>query len=252
MGPGRVVRDAPACPTAPLYLAQVETVNLSEVITDAFAGLEHVVQVSAKDFLDAGNWSEWSAEARATPVRGERGTGCSPQQPTTLYHPSPKSLQHPELPLLGPFPMALISPNINQSESQLAGHLRLGGRAAGGQDFSQPMSVYSCVDAVWTLFPTGLGQSGASRAPIAPWGHPWARGISGAQGHPSLLLSVGPWGAAYVPSLLFFQTWPPQQVKKPLQMPDWRAWLRSPPRLPTLSPSVSRAGGGGQECRVCG
>ncbi|KAK2512165.1 Il11ra [Columba guinea] len=46
----------------------VETVNLSEVITDAFAGLEHVVQVSAKDFLDAGNWSEWSAEARATPV----------------------------------------------------------------------------------------------------------------------------------------------------------------------------------------
>ncbi|NWW43402.1 I11RA protein, partial [Pedionomus torquatus] len=47
----------------------VETVNLSEVITDAFVGLEHVVQVSAKDFLDAGNWSEWSAEARATPVR---------------------------------------------------------------------------------------------------------------------------------------------------------------------------------------
>ncbi|NXL05320.1 I11RA protein, partial [Mesembrinibis cayennensis] len=47
----------------------VETVNLSEVITDAFAGLEHVVQVSTKDFLDAGNWSEWSAEARATPVR---------------------------------------------------------------------------------------------------------------------------------------------------------------------------------------
>ncbi|NWV21019.1 I11RA protein, partial [Origma solitaria] len=47
----------------------VETVNLSEVITDAFAGLEHVVRVSAKDFLDAGNWSEWSAEARATPVR---------------------------------------------------------------------------------------------------------------------------------------------------------------------------------------
>lgn len=85
MGPGR---GAPACPTAPLCLAQVETVNLSEVITDAFAGLEHVVQVSAKDFLDAGNWSEWSAEARATPVRGERGTGCSPQQPTTLCHPS--------------------------------------------------------------------------------------------------------------------------------------------------------------------
>ncbi|XP_035421771.1 interleukin-11 receptor subunit alpha isoform X2 [Cygnus atratus] len=52
----------------------VETVNLSEVITDAFAGLEHVVQVSAKDFLDAGNWSEWSAEARATPVRDPAAT----------------------------------------------------------------------------------------------------------------------------------------------------------------------------------
>ncbi|XP_009078889.1 PREDICTED: interleukin-11 receptor subunit alpha [Acanthisitta chloris] len=49
--------------------SMVETVNLSEVITDAFTGLEHVVQVSAKDFLDAGNWSEWSDEARATPVR---------------------------------------------------------------------------------------------------------------------------------------------------------------------------------------
>ncbi|TFJ96890.1 cation diffusion facilitator transporter [Platysternon megacephalum] len=48
----------------------VETVNLSEVITDAFSGLEHVVQVGAKDFLDAGNWSEWSAEARATPGPG--------------------------------------------------------------------------------------------------------------------------------------------------------------------------------------
>lgn len=144
IGPGRVVRDAPACPTAALYLAQVETVNLSEVITDAFAGLEHVVQVSAKDFLDAGNWSEWSAEARATPVRGERGTGCSPQQPITLCHPSPKSLQKPELPLFSPFPMALILPNIKQSESQFQGHLRLGGRAAEEQSSpspSQPVAV---------------------------------------------------------------------------------------------------------------
>lgn len=66
-------RRAPSCHTVALCLAQVETVNLSEVITDAFAGLEHVVQVSAKDFLDAGNWSEWSAEARATPVTGARG-----------------------------------------------------------------------------------------------------------------------------------------------------------------------------------
>lgn len=87
-------------PQLPSALAQVETVNLSEVITDAFAGLEHVVQVSAKDFLDAGNWSEWSAEARATPVRGERGTGHSSRQPTTLCHPSstlncPSSLPSP-------------------------------------------------------------------------------------------------------------------------------------------------------------
>ena len=84
MRPGRVVRHAPATPTAPLCLAQVETVNLSEVITDAFAGLEHVVQVSAKDFLDAENWSEWSAEARATPVRGERGT--EPTAHSSLPH----------------------------------------------------------------------------------------------------------------------------------------------------------------------
>uniref|UniRef100_A0A8B9E2K8 Ig-like domain-containing protein n=1 Tax=Anser cygnoides TaxID=8845 RepID=A0A8B9E2K8_ANSCY len=47
----------------------VETVNPSEVITDAFTGLEHVVQVSAKDFLDVENWSEWSTEAQATLVR---------------------------------------------------------------------------------------------------------------------------------------------------------------------------------------
>uniref|UniRef100_A0ABM5FUP9 Interleukin-11 receptor subunit alpha isoform X2 n=1 Tax=Pogona vitticeps TaxID=103695 RepID=A0ABM5FUP9_9SAUR len=46
----------------------VETANVSEVITDAFMGLEHVVQVSAKDFLDAGNWSEWSAEAWGVPA----------------------------------------------------------------------------------------------------------------------------------------------------------------------------------------
>ncbi|XP_061469046.1 interleukin-11 receptor subunit alpha isoform X2 [Rhineura floridana] len=49
----------------------VETANVSEVITDAFMGLEHVVQVSAKDFLDAGSWSEWSAEAWATPATGQ-------------------------------------------------------------------------------------------------------------------------------------------------------------------------------------
>ncbi|KFQ77902.1 Interleukin-11 receptor subunit alpha, partial [Phaethon lepturus] len=72
----------------------VETVNLSEVITDAFTGLEHVVQVSAKDFLDAGNWSEWSAEARATPVRG----ACSrvPRVPGAVASLSCDSLSVPD------------------------------------------------------------------------------------------------------------------------------------------------------------
>ncbi|XP_066472224.1 interleukin-11 receptor subunit alpha isoform X2 [Tiliqua scincoides] len=49
----------------------VETTNLSEVITDAFIGLEHVVQVSAKDFLDAGSWSEWSPEVWGAPAIGQ-------------------------------------------------------------------------------------------------------------------------------------------------------------------------------------
>ncbi|NWU96951.1 I11RA protein, partial [Upupa epops] len=81
----------------------VETVNLSEVITDAFAGLEHVVQVSAKDFLDAGNWSEWSAEARATPVR-DVVTAASEETTTdtsleSLYEepshaPNPEPISH--------------------------------------------------------------------------------------------------------------------------------------------------------------
>ncbi|XP_029437355.1 interleukin-11 receptor subunit alpha isoform X2 [Rhinatrema bivittatum] len=45
----------------------VETENLSVLITDALSGTEHVVQVSAKDYFDAGNWSDWSVEGRATP-----------------------------------------------------------------------------------------------------------------------------------------------------------------------------------------
>nr|XP_028603880.1 interleukin-11 receptor subunit alpha isoform X1 [Podarcis muralis] len=51
--------------------AMVETANVSEVITDAFLGLLHVVQVSAKDFLDAGSWSEWTPEAWAMPATGQ-------------------------------------------------------------------------------------------------------------------------------------------------------------------------------------
>ncbi|XP_060540420.1 interleukin-11 receptor subunit alpha isoform X4 [Pantherophis guttatus] len=51
--------------------SMVETSNVSEVITDAVMGLEHTVQVSAKDFLDAGSWSEWSPEARGWPAAGQ-------------------------------------------------------------------------------------------------------------------------------------------------------------------------------------
>ncbi|KAG8131343.1 putative Interleukin-11 receptor subunit alpha protein [Naja naja] len=49
----------------------IETSNVSEVITDAVMGLEHTVQVSAKDYLDAGSWSEWSPEVRAWPAAGQ-------------------------------------------------------------------------------------------------------------------------------------------------------------------------------------
>ncbi|XP_051014055.1 interleukin-11 receptor subunit alpha [Acomys russatus] len=48
----------------------VETIGLEEVITDAVAGLPHVVRVSARDFLDAGTWSAWSLEAWGTPSAG--------------------------------------------------------------------------------------------------------------------------------------------------------------------------------------
>ncbi|XP_053304704.1 interleukin-11 receptor subunit alpha [Spea bombifrons] len=57
------------------YWSVVETANLTDVITDAFAGVEHVIQVSARDFLDAGNWSEWSPEVRATPWAAKEASG---------------------------------------------------------------------------------------------------------------------------------------------------------------------------------
>ncbi|XP_072462658.1 interleukin-11 receptor subunit alpha isoform X5 [Notamacropus eugenii] len=63
--------NAPAKePHAPRSLPvtpQVELAGLEEVITDAVAGLPHVVRVSARDFLDAGTWSDWSEEAWGTP-----------------------------------------------------------------------------------------------------------------------------------------------------------------------------------------
>ncbi|OCU02762.1 interleukin-11 receptor subunit alpha isoform X1 [Xenopus laevis] len=68
---------------------EVETANLSDIITDAFAGMEHVVQVSAKDFLDAGNWSDWSVEVRATPWTREidSTTPTSEETPTDVHSP---------------------------------------------------------------------------------------------------------------------------------------------------------------------
>ncbi|XP_054996053.1 interleukin-11 receptor subunit alpha [Sorex araneus] len=48
----------------------LEPTGLEEVITDAVAGLPHVVRVSARDFLDAGTWSAWSPEAWGTPSSG--------------------------------------------------------------------------------------------------------------------------------------------------------------------------------------
>ncbi|XP_073412811.1 interleukin-11 receptor subunit alpha isoform X3 [Dendrobates tinctorius] len=58
-------------PVLHMLWSTVETANLTDIITDAFIGLEHIVQVSARDFLDAGNWSEWSVEVRATPWTSE-------------------------------------------------------------------------------------------------------------------------------------------------------------------------------------
>ena len=112
-GAARVV---PACLTAALCPVQVETVNLSEVITDAFAGLEHVVQVSAKDFLDAGNWSEWSPEARATPVRGARATGCRPQQPYQVVPYLPEVPAACWAALLQPLPHGIHSPRYHTEQ----------------------------------------------------------------------------------------------------------------------------------------
>uniref|UniRef100_A0A8C5S6M7 Interleukin-11 receptor subunit alpha n=1 Tax=Laticauda laticaudata TaxID=8630 RepID=A0A8C5S6M7_LATLA len=60
----------------------IETSNMSEEITDAIMGLEHTVQVSAKDYLDAGSWSEWSPEVRAWPAAA--GQGDSVEKVATL------------------------------------------------------------------------------------------------------------------------------------------------------------------------
>ncbi|XP_075416184.1 interleukin-11 receptor subunit alpha isoform X2 [Tenrec ecaudatus] len=53
------------------FWSTVEVSGLESVITDAVAGLPHVVRVSARDFLDAGTWSAWSPEVWGTPSSGE-------------------------------------------------------------------------------------------------------------------------------------------------------------------------------------
>lgn len=69
----------------------VETANLSDIITDALVGMEHILQVSARDFLDAGNWSEWSAEVRATPWTSKEHSVSVPEisNETTIEEPDP-------------------------------------------------------------------------------------------------------------------------------------------------------------------
>ncbi|KAM9331062.1 interleukin-11 receptor subunit alpha [Gastrophryne carolinensis] len=79
-------------PVVHLLWSVVETANLSDVITDAFVGMEHVLQVSARDFLDAGNWSEWSMEVRATPWTSKATSEAVPEtsNETTTEGPEAK------------------------------------------------------------------------------------------------------------------------------------------------------------------
>ncbi|KAG2466706.1 I11RA protein, partial [Polypterus senegalus] len=52
----------------PLMLSSwsvVETTKREETLKDVLAGHIHVIRVRAKDFLDAGNWSDWSPEITA-------------------------------------------------------------------------------------------------------------------------------------------------------------------------------------------
>ncbi|XP_018420083.1 PREDICTED: interleukin-11 receptor subunit alpha [Nanorana parkeri] len=79
-------------PVLHMVWSVVETANLSDIITDAFGGVEHILQVSARDFLDAGNWSEWSAEARATPWTSKEHSVPVPEtsNETTIEEPDPE------------------------------------------------------------------------------------------------------------------------------------------------------------------
>ncbi|KAM3939224.1 LOW QUALITY PROTEIN: interleukin-11 receptor subunit alpha [Leptodactylus fuscus] len=78
-------------PILHMLWSMVETANLTDTITDAFMGMEHIVQVSARD-LDAGNWSEWSVEARATPWTSTEIPEVSNE--TTTEEPEPQVKEH--------------------------------------------------------------------------------------------------------------------------------------------------------------
>ncbi|XP_038598694.1 interleukin-11 receptor subunit alpha isoform X2 [Tachyglossus aculeatus] len=76
--------------------SMVEPAGLEELITDAVAGLPHAVRVSARDFLDAGNWSDWSPEAWGTPSPSPSSQSPQPRQGTT--ESSSPELLGPDLP----------------------------------------------------------------------------------------------------------------------------------------------------------
>uniref|UniRef100_A0A8C4WGF7 Fibronectin type-III domain-containing protein n=1 Tax=Gopherus evgoodei TaxID=1825980 RepID=A0A8C4WGF7_9SAUR len=145
----------------------VETVNLSEVITDAFSGLEHVVQVGAKDFLDAGNWSEWSAEARATPGPGEEG------RPATTDAGLESPAEEPSL-APNPEPIGERPPRGAGREGYWGPCWRQGAARAGSQPSQcsgqrlAPWWVGAWQGAVPTPVPHRLRCLGAARAALEP------------------------------------------------------------------------------------
>ncbi|XP_015261964.1 PREDICTED: interleukin-11 receptor subunit alpha, partial [Gekko japonicus] len=75
--------------------SMVETANVSELITDALMGLDHVVRVSAKDFLDAGSWSEWSSGAWGRPALGQT---MAPSEAATAAVEPESPAEEPSLP----------------------------------------------------------------------------------------------------------------------------------------------------------
>ncbi|XP_064147848.1 interleukin-11 receptor subunit alpha isoform X3 [Loxodonta africana] len=104
----------------------VEPVGLEEVITDAVAGLPHIVRVSARDFLDAGTWSAWSPEAWGTPSTGERqspGKGQRTHPTASISWPPTTSWRLPKEILAGGQPPAGDQPHSKPEVQMQAGSL---------------------------------------------------------------------------------------------------------------------------------